>query len=112
MLFFFFFLSALGLPLCSLGIMKDAWDRLRQCISPNTAMPNYGNNTLLILNQVFNFVCGSLFYSSASSPTLPGGQTCNQADPKSITVAILQQQQRAEVCRFFFSYKTKDLTKN
>ncbi|XP_053195611.1 probable E3 ubiquitin-protein ligase HERC1 [Scomber japonicus] len=89
--------NKMGLPLCSLGIMKDAWDRLRQCISPTTSMPHYGNNTLLILNQVFNFVCGSLFYSSASSPTLPGGQTCSHADPKAITFAILQQQQRAEV---------------
>eukprot|EP00064_Thunnus_orientalis_P004505 superscaffoldBa00000410_g4517 len=89
--------NKMGLPLCSLGIMKDAWDRLRQCISPTTAMSHYGNNTLPILNQVFHFVCGSLLYPSASSPTLPGGQTCNQADPKAITFAIMQQQQRAEM---------------
>ncbi|XP_040012788.1 probable E3 ubiquitin-protein ligase HERC1 isoform X4 [Xiphias gladius] len=86
-----------GLPLCSLGIMKDAWDRLRQCISPATAMSHYGNNTLPILNQVFHFVCGSLIHLSSSSPTLPGGQMCSQADPKAITFAILQQQQRAEM---------------
>ncbi|XP_067431213.1 probable E3 ubiquitin-protein ligase HERC1 isoform X2 [Thunnus thynnus] len=89
--------NKMGLPLCSLGIMKDAWDRLRQCISPTTTMSHYGNNTLPILNQVFHFVCGSLLYPSASSPTLPGGQTCNQADPKAITFAIMQQQQRAEM---------------
>lgn len=94
-------LSVPGLPLCSLGIMKDAWDRLRQCISPTTSMSHCGNNTLPILNQVFCFVCGSLTRLSASSPTLPGGQTCRQADPKAITFAILQQQQRAEVIRFY-----------
>lgn len=95
-------LSVLGLPLCSLGIMKDAWDRLRQCISPTTSLSHSGNNTLPILNQVFHFVCGSMIHLSSSSPTLPSGQTCSQADPKAITFAILQQQQRAEVKRFFF----------
>ncbi|XP_026209984.1 probable E3 ubiquitin-protein ligase HERC1 isoform X5 [Anabas testudineus] len=89
--------NKMGLPLCSLGIMKDAWDRLRQCISPATAMSHCGNNPLPILNQVFQFVCGNLIHSSSSSPTLPGGQTSSQADPKAITFAILQQQQRAEV---------------
>ncbi|XP_056259321.1 probable E3 ubiquitin-protein ligase HERC1 isoform X3 [Seriola aureovittata] len=89
--------NKMGLPLCSLGIMKDAWDRLRQCISPTATMSQYGNNTLPILNQVFHFVCGSLIHLSSSSPSLPGGQTCSQADPKAITFAILQQQQRAEM---------------
>ncbi|XP_031715964.1 probable E3 ubiquitin-protein ligase HERC1 isoform X3 [Anarrhichthys ocellatus] len=89
--------NKMGLPLCSLGIMKDAWDRLRQCISPTSTMTHYGNNTLPILNQVFHFVCGSLNHSSSSSPTLPGGQTCTQADTKAISFAILQQQQRAEL---------------
>ncbi|CAJ1070719.1 probable E3 ubiquitin-protein ligase HERC1 isoform X5 [Xyrichtys novacula] len=89
--------NKMGLPLCSLGIMKDAWDRLRQCISPTTSMPLCGNNTQPILNQVFLFVCGSLSHSSPPSPTLPTGQTCSQADPKAITFAILQQQQRAEL---------------
>lgn len=77
--------------------MKDAWDRLRQCISPTTSMSHSGNNTVPILNQVFHFVCGNLVHFSSSSPTLPGGQTCGQADPKAITFAIIQQQQRAEV---------------
>ncbi|KAI3361765.1 hypothetical protein L3Q82_002108 [Scortum barcoo] len=89
--------NKMGLPLCSLGIMKDAWDRLRQCISPTTSMSHCGSNTLPILNQVFHFVCGSLIHLPSSSPTLPGGQTCSQADPKAITFAILQQQQRAEL---------------
>ncbi|KAM9841857.1 putative E3 ubiquitin-protein ligase HERC1 [Aulostomus maculatus] len=89
--------NKMGLPLCSLGIMKDAWDRLRQCISPNNPMSHNGNNTLLILNQVFHFVCGSMFYLSAFVPTQPGGQPCTEADPKAITFAILQQQQRAEM---------------
>lgn len=82
--------------------MKDAWDRLRQCISPTTNMCHYGNNTLPILNQVFHFVCGSLVDLSSSSSTLPGGQMCSQADPKAITFAILQQQQRAEVIFHFY----------
>ncbi|KAE8284964.1 putative E3 ubiquitin-protein ligase HERC1 [Larimichthys crocea] len=89
--------NKMGLPLCSLGIMKDAWDRLRQCISPTTSLSHSGNNTLPILNQVFHFVCGSMIHLSSSSPTLPSGQTCSQADPKAITFAILQQQQRAEL---------------
>ncbi|XP_041666433.1 probable E3 ubiquitin-protein ligase HERC1 isoform X2 [Cheilinus undulatus] len=89
--------NKMGLPLCSLGIMKDAWDRLRQCISPTTPMPHSGNNTLPILNQVFHFVCGSLSQLSPLAPTLPAGQTCSQADPRAITFAILQQQQRAEL---------------
>nr|XP_033501994.1 probable E3 ubiquitin-protein ligase HERC1 isoform X7 [Epinephelus lanceolatus] len=89
--------NKMGLPLCSLGIMKDAWDRLRQCISPTTTVSSHGNNTLPILNQVFHFICGSLVHLSSPSPTLPGGQTSSQADPKAITFAILQQQQRAEL---------------
>lgn len=86
-----------GLPLCSLGIMKDAWDRLRQCISPSTSMPHSSNNTLPILNQAFQFVCGGLAQVSPSSPMLPSGQMCSLADPKAITFAIMQQQHRAEV---------------
>ncbi|KAM8827696.1 putative E3 ubiquitin-protein ligase HERC1 isoform 4-T4 [Spinachia spinachia] len=88
--------NKMGLPLCSLGIMKDAWDRLRQCISPTSPMSHCGSNTLPILNQVFHFVCGSLIHVS-SSPTPPGAQTSTQADPKAIYFAILQQQQRAEL---------------
>ncbi|XP_065821674.1 probable E3 ubiquitin-protein ligase HERC1 isoform X4 [Labrus bergylta] len=89
--------NKMGSPLCSLGIMKDAWDRLRQCISPNASMPHCGNNTLPILNQAFQFACGSLSHSSPPSSTLPAGQTCSHADPKAITSAILQQQHRAEL---------------
>ncbi|XP_047185393.1 probable E3 ubiquitin-protein ligase HERC1 isoform X3 [Scophthalmus maximus] len=89
--------NKMALPLCSLGIMKDAWDRLRQCISPTATMSHYGSSTLPILNQVFHFACGSLIHSSSLSPTLPGGQMCSQADPKAITFAILKQQQRAEM---------------
>ncbi|XP_013861909.1 probable E3 ubiquitin-protein ligase HERC1 isoform X4 [Austrofundulus limnaeus] len=87
--------NKMGLPLCSLGIMKDAWDRLRQCISPVSTMSHCGDNTLPILNQAFQFVCGNLIHSS--SPLLTGGQSCSQADPKAITLAIQQQQQRAEM---------------
>ncbi|XP_029920656.1 probable E3 ubiquitin-protein ligase HERC1 isoform X2 [Myripristis murdjan] len=90
------FKNKMGLPLCSLGIMKDAWERLRQCISPTT-MSCSSNHNLPIANQVFHFLCGSFIHLPVSSPSLPGGQTCSQADPKAITLAILQQQQRAEV---------------
>nr|XP_015798394.2 probable E3 ubiquitin-protein ligase HERC1 isoform X1 [Nothobranchius furzeri] len=85
-----------GLPLCSLGIMKDAWDRLRQCISPPSTMPRCGDNTLPILNQVFQFVCVSAVHLP-SSPALSGGPSCSLADPKAIALAVLQQQQRAEM---------------
>lgn len=97
-------LFALGLPLCSLGIMKDAWDRLRQCISPSSTMSHYSNNTLPILNQMFHFVYGSLPHLSPSSTVFSPGQSCSQADPKSITFAIMQQQQRAEVIQIFLLY--------
>lgn len=80
--------------------MKDAWDRLRQCISPTTSMSHCGSNTLPILNQVFHFLCGGQTQTSASSPTLPGAQICSQADPKAIMFAIMQQQHRAEVICF------------
>ncbi|KAF7670462.1 hypothetical protein LDENG_00124780 [Lucifuga dentata] len=91
------FKNKIGLPLCSMGIMKDAWESLRQCISPTTTIPHYSNDTLPILSQVFHFLCGNLIHSPTSLPSLPGGQTCNQADPKAITSAILQHQQRAEM---------------
>ncbi|XP_061589686.1 probable E3 ubiquitin-protein ligase HERC1 isoform X2 [Cololabis saira] len=89
--------NKMSLPLCSLGIMKDAWDRLRQCISPTASMSNCSSNTVPILNQVFHFVCGSLVHLLSTSPSVVGGETCCQADPKAITFAILQQQQRAEM---------------
>lgn len=84
--------------------MKDAWDRLRQCISPSSTMSHYSNNTLPILNQMFHFVYGSLAYLSPSSTVFSPGQSCSQADPKSITFAIMQQQQRAEVIQIFLLY--------
>lgn len=81
-----------GLPLCSLGIMKDAWERLRQCISPSTTMCPAGPGSP-ILGQVFHFLCGSLLRTSALVERDAG----LQADPKAITLAMSQQQQRAEV---------------
>ncbi|XP_061887279.1 probable E3 ubiquitin-protein ligase HERC1 isoform X3 [Entelurus aequoreus] len=81
--------NKMALPLCSLDIMKDAWDRLRQCISPTAPTAQFGSDTQLILNQALHFVCGSMF----QSPT----HTCGEADPKAITFAILQQQNRAEM---------------
>lgn len=81
-----------GLPLCSLGIMKDAWERLRQCISPSTTLCPAGPGSP-ILGQVFHFLCGSLLRTSALVERHAG----LQADPKAITLAMAQQQQRAEV---------------
>eukprot|EP00066_Takifugu_rubripes_P013620 XP_011602886.1 PREDICTED: probable E3 ubiquitin-protein ligase HERC1 isoform X2 [Takifugu rubripes] len=103
--------TKMGLPLCSLGIMKDAWDRLRQCISSASSVSNGGCNTLPILNQVYHFVCGNLLHFPSSSPTLPGGQMCNHVDPKAITFAILQQQQRTELRLEALSHMSSFLSK-
>ncbi|KAJ8286644.1 hypothetical protein GJAV_G00041500 [Gymnothorax javanicus] len=83
--------NKMGLPLCSLGIMKDAWERLRQCISPSTTLDPRGSSP--VLGQVFHFLCGSL----VRSPSLTERELGGQADPKAITLAMAQQQQRAEV---------------
>ncbi|XP_066566869.1 probable E3 ubiquitin-protein ligase HERC1 isoform X2 [Amia ocellicauda] len=80
-----------GLPLCSLGIMKDAWERLRQCISPTTNL--CGGPSSSVLNQVFHFLCGNLLKTSS----LVEKEAGSQADPTAITLAMAQQQQRAEV---------------
>ncbi|XP_061657060.1 probable E3 ubiquitin-protein ligase HERC1 isoform X5 [Syngnathoides biaculeatus] len=81
--------NKMGLPLCSLDVMKDAWDRLRQCISPTSpVVAHFGNNTQLILDQTLQFVCGNILQF-----TTP---TC-EADPKAIAFAILQQQHRVEM---------------
>ncbi|XP_053334016.1 probable E3 ubiquitin-protein ligase HERC1 isoform X3 [Clarias gariepinus] len=84
--------SKMALPLCSLGIMKDAWERLRQCISPDTMLGSTAVSSPMI-DQVFQFVCGSLVKMSA----LMEREVCVQADPKAITLAMAQQQHRAEV---------------
>ncbi|XP_065100040.1 probable E3 ubiquitin-protein ligase HERC1 isoform X2 [Paramisgurnus dabryanus] len=86
------FKNKIGLPLCSLGIMKDAWERLRQCISPTTVLCPGGSGTP-ILGQVFHFLCGGLLRTSALGDKDVGAQ----ADPKAITVAMAQQHQRAQV---------------
>ncbi|XP_043076943.1 probable E3 ubiquitin-protein ligase HERC1 [Puntigrus tetrazona] len=86
------FKNKIGLPLCSLGIMKDAWERLRQCISPTTALCPGGSGTP-ILGQVFHFLCGSLIRTSS----LVDKDGCAHVDPKAITIAMAQQHQRAQV---------------
>uniref|UniRef100_A0A9J8CIV4 HECT-type E3 ubiquitin transferase n=1 Tax=Cyprinus carpio carpio TaxID=630221 RepID=A0A9J8CIV4_CYPCA len=86
------FKNKIGLPLCSLGIMKDAWERLRQCISPTTVLCPGGSGTP-VLGQVFHFLCGSLLRTS-SLMDKDGGAL---VDPKAITVAMAQQHQRAQV---------------
>ncbi|XP_076139905.1 putative E3 ubiquitin-protein ligase HERC1 isoform X8 [Alosa pseudoharengus] len=86
------FKNKMGLPLCSLGIMKDAWERLRQCISPSATLCPAGPGSP-ILGQVFHFLCGSLLRTSALVERDAG----LQADPKAITLAMAQQQQKAEV---------------
>lgn len=87
-----------GLPLCSLGIMKDAWERLRQCISPTTSSMCQGGagSSPSVLSQVFHFLCGSLLRPTPPSSLLER-EAGSQADPKAITLAMYQQQQRAEV---------------
>ncbi|XP_036385733.1 probable E3 ubiquitin-protein ligase HERC1 isoform X2 [Megalops cyprinoides] len=85
------FKNKMALPLCSLGIMKDAWERLRQCISPSATLCPGGSSP--VLGQVFHFLCGSLLRTSSLLEREAGGQ----ADPKAITLAMAQQQQRAEV---------------
>lgn len=91
------FKNKMALPLCSVGIMKEAWDRLRQCISPTSPVSHNGSKTSSILSQFFEFVCGSLVHLPPLTPAWHSEQTCAQADPKAITCAILQQQQRAEM---------------
>ncbi|XP_035245722.1 probable E3 ubiquitin-protein ligase HERC1 isoform X2 [Anguilla anguilla] len=86
------FKNKMGLPLCSLGIMKDAWERLRQCISPSATLCPGGSSP--VLGQVFQFLCGSLLRSPSLAEREAGG---SQADPRAITLAMAQQQQRAEV---------------
>ncbi|XP_028827463.1 probable E3 ubiquitin-protein ligase HERC1 isoform X1 [Denticeps clupeoides] len=86
------FKNKMGLPLCSLGIMRDAWERLRQCISPTTTLCQDGVGSA-ILSHVFRFLCGSLLHTSALVEKDAG----SQADPKAITLAMAQQQQRVEV---------------
>ncbi|XP_057184487.1 probable E3 ubiquitin-protein ligase HERC1 [Triplophysa rosa] len=72
--------------------MKDAWERLRQCISPTTIVCPGGSGTP-ILGHVFHFLCGSLLRTSALVDKDGGAQ----ADPKAITLAMAQQHQRAQV---------------
>ncbi|XP_062334757.1 probable E3 ubiquitin-protein ligase HERC1 [Osmerus eperlanus] len=80
--------NKMGLPLCSLGIMKDAWERLRQCISPTTSTTCQGaSGGSPVLSQVFHFLCDGL---------LEREEGC-QANPSAITLAMAQQQQRAEM---------------
>ncbi|XP_026052426.1 probable E3 ubiquitin-protein ligase HERC1 isoform X3 [Carassius auratus] len=86
------FKNKIGLPLCSLGIMKDAWERLRQCISPTTVLCPAGGGTP-ILGQVFHFLCRSILRTS-SLVDKDGGA---HVDPKAITIAMAQQHQRAQV---------------
>uniref|UniRef100_A0A9J7YSL0 HECT-type E3 ubiquitin transferase n=1 Tax=Cyprinus carpio carpio TaxID=630221 RepID=A0A9J7YSL0_CYPCA len=86
------FKNKIGLPLCSLGIMKDAWERLRQCISPTTVLCPSGGGTP-ILGQVFHFLCRSILRTS-SLVDKDGG---THVDPKAITIAMAQQHQRAQV---------------
>ncbi|KAM6984699.1 putative E3 ubiquitin-protein ligase HERC1 [Aplochiton taeniatus] len=94
------FKNKMGLPLCSLGIMKDAWERLRQCISPtnSTVCHDGGAGSSPVLSQVLHFLCGNLLRPSPSSPLSQlEREAGGQADPKAITLAMSQQQHRAEV---------------
>ncbi|XP_041057144.1 probable E3 ubiquitin-protein ligase HERC1 isoform X1 [Carcharodon carcharias] len=81
----------LGVPLCSLGIMKDAWQLLRQCISP----PENSQATTFapLLNDIFQFLCGHLTRTS----NLVEQEAGEESDPKAIITAMSHQQQRAEL---------------
>lgn len=72
--------------------MKDAWERLRQCISPTTVLCPGGGGTP-ILGQVFHFLCGSIIRTSSLVDKNGGAHV----DPKAITIAMAQQHQRAQV---------------
>ncbi|KAL4617326.1 putative E3 ubiquitin-protein ligase HERC1 [Arapaima gigas] len=85
------FRNKMGLPLCSLGLMKDAWERLRQCISPTSPLCQGASSS--VLSQVFHFLCGGLLKASP----LMEREVMSHADPKAITQAMAQQQRRAEV---------------
>ncbi|XP_038590221.1 probable E3 ubiquitin-protein ligase HERC1 isoform X8 [Micropterus salmoides] len=79
-----------------LGV-RPAWvepSERENCQAMNTGARK-STEFYMSVKQVFHFVCGG--HLSSSPPTLPGGETCSQADPKAITFAILQQQQRAEL---------------
>ncbi|XP_035383560.1 probable E3 ubiquitin-protein ligase HERC1 isoform X3 [Electrophorus electricus] len=84
--------NKIGLPLCSLGIMKGAWERLRQCISPTVPLTTE-TETAPLLEQVLSFLCEGLLRTSALVERVSG---CH-ADPRAIPLAMTQQQQRAEM---------------
>ncbi|XP_060677257.1 probable E3 ubiquitin-protein ligase HERC1 isoform X2 [Hemiscyllium ocellatum] len=81
----------LDVPLCSLGIMKDAWQLLRQCISP----PENSKGTTFapLLNDIFQFLCGHLTRTS----NLVEQEVGKGSDPKAIITAMGHQQERAEL---------------
>ncbi|XP_072428176.1 probable E3 ubiquitin-protein ligase HERC1 isoform X3 [Chiloscyllium punctatum] len=81
----------LGVPLCSLGIMKDAWQLLRQCISP----PENSKGTTFapLLNDIFQFLCGHLTRTS----NLVEQEVGKGSDPKAVITAMGHQQERAEL---------------
>ncbi|XP_069780317.1 probable E3 ubiquitin-protein ligase HERC1 isoform X3 [Narcine bancroftii] len=78
-------------PLCSRGIMKDAWHLLRQCINPSE---NTQTSTLApLLNDIFQFLCGHL----ARTSNLVEQEIGKEADPKVLITAMSHQQKRAEL---------------
>ncbi|XP_007895403.2 probable E3 ubiquitin-protein ligase HERC1 [Callorhinchus milii] len=83
--------QTLGLQLCSLGIMKDAWQLLRQCISPSESV--HPTSFAPLLNDIFQFLCGHL----ARTSNLVEQEAGKEADPKAIITAMGHQQQRAEL---------------
>ncbi|XP_072108525.1 probable E3 ubiquitin-protein ligase HERC1 isoform X1 [Mobula birostris] len=83
--------QTLGVPLCSRGIMKDAWHLLRQCISPTES--TQASTLAPLLNDIFQFLCGHLTQTS----NLVEQETGKEADPKVVITAMGHQQKRAEL---------------
>ncbi|XP_043943342.1 probable E3 ubiquitin-protein ligase HERC1 [Protopterus annectens] len=83
--------NKLALPLCSFGIVKDAWDRLLQCISPTDRQCS--SSTLPLLTNVYHFLCWNL----TKTPILVKRDEGMESDHKVVAKAMSHQQQRAEV---------------
>ncbi|GCC28307.1 hypothetical protein chiPu_0006736 [Chiloscyllium punctatum] len=71
--------------------MKDAWQLLRQCISP----PENSKGTTFapLLNDIFQFLCGHLTRTS----NLVEQEVGKGSDPKAVITAMGHQQERAEL---------------
>nr|XP_014345328.1 PREDICTED: probable E3 ubiquitin-protein ligase HERC1 [Latimeria chalumnae] len=96
--------SRLGLPLCPLGMVKEAWEKLRQCISPTDHLSLMPCSSLL--NNAYQFLTRGLV-------RMP---SWGQPELRVIMTAMVKQQQRAElrleamhqICSFVSEMEGKD----